>query len=128
MKLLTALSYKLPPLLLALALVHSLPATNREGTIRGAVATPGPGDAPIYLPGIQVLLRCEKTADKQRIATTDENGRFSLAVLPPDKCSVTANGEGFRVETKSVTVTEESPVELSFQLQLLTIAERRDRT
>ena len=128
MKLLTALCYKLLPLLLALALVHSLPAASREGTIRGAVATVGPDDARVYLPGAQVLLRCEKSVDKLNTTVTDENGRFSLPDLPTDKCSVTASAEGFRSQTKVVTVTENSSIELSFQLKLLTIAERRDRT
>lgn len=128
MRLLRALSYELVSLLLALTLVHGVPAANGGRAIRGAVATLGPDDAPVYLPGAQVLLQCEKAADKQKTVVTDENGRFSLSVLPPDKCSIAASAEGFRTETKVVTVREDSAVELSFQLQLLTIAERRNRT
>jgi carboxypeptidase family protein len=127
MKLLSALSHKLLPLLLTLTLVHSLPAGSGKGTIRGAIATAGLDDLPVYLPGAQVSLRCEKSADKLNTTVTDENGRFSLPDLPTDKCSVTASAEGFRSQTKVVTVPENSVVDLSFLLQLLTIAERRNR-
>jgi hypothetical protein len=125
MKLLPALCHKLLPLLLALALLQGVPAADGRSTIRGVVATPGPDDVPVYLPGVQVLLRCEKAADKQKTTVTDENGRFSLPDLPPDKCSVTASAQGFRSETKIVAATDNSAVELSFQLELLTVTERR---
>jgi hypothetical protein len=128
MKLLSTFSHKLLPLLLTLTLVYSLSAASGKGTIRGAVVTAGLDDLPVYLPGAQVLLHCEKSVDKLNTTVTDENGRFSLPDLPTDKCSVTASAEGFRSQTKVVTVTENSAVELSFQLQLLTIAERGKRT
>jgi len=128
MKLLSTLSHKLLPLLLTLTLVYSLSAASGKGTIRGAVVTAGLDDLPVYLPGAQVLLHCEKSVDKLNTTVTDENGRFSLPDLPTDKCSVTASAEGFRSQTKVVTVTENSAVELSFQLQPLTIAERGKRT
>ncbi len=128
MKLLPALSHKLLPLLLALALVQGVPAADGRSSIRGAVTTLGPDGVPIYLPGVQVVLRCEKTADKLKTTVTDENGRFSLRRLTPDKCSVTASAQGFRSETKIVAATENSTVELSFQLKLQTVRERRDRS
>ncbi len=127
MKLLSTLSHKLLPLLLTLTLMHSLPPASGEGTIRGAVVTAGLDDLPVYLPGAQINLHCEKATDKLKTTVTDEKGRFSLPDLPTDKCSVTASAEGFHSQTKVVSVTEGSALELSFQLQLLTITERRDR-
>jgi carboxypeptidase family protein len=127
MKLLSTLSHKLLPLLLTLTLVHNLPAASGKGTIRGAVVTAGLDDQPVYLPGAQINLHCEKATDELKTTVTDENGRFSLPDLPTDKCSVTASAEGFHSQTKVVSVTEGSALELSFQLQLLTITERRNR-
>lgn len=100
---------------------------GREKHHPWAVTTLGPGDVAVYLPGVRVLLRCEKAADKLETTVTDENGRFSLPSLERDKCSATANAEGFRGETKIVAATENSAVELSFRLEFLTVAERRDR-
>lgn len=82
---------------------------------------------PVYLPGVPVLLRCEKAADKRKTTVTDENGRFSLPGLASAECSVTASAQGFRSETKIVAPTENSVVELSFQLELLTVTERKDK-
>ncbi len=127
MKLLPALSYKLLLLLLALALLQGVPAADGRSTIRGAVTTLGPDDMPVYWPGVQILLRCEKAADKLETTVTDENGRFSFLSLATDKCSVTASAQGFRSETKIVAATENSAVGLSFQLKLLTVTERRER-
>ncbi len=127
MKLLPTLSHRLLPLLLALALLQGVPAADGRSTIRGAVTTPGPDGVPVYLPGVQVLLRCKKAADKLETTVTNEDGRFSLRRLTPDKCSVTASAQGFHSETKIVAATENSAVELSFQLKLQTVTERRDR-
>lgn len=127
MKLLPALSHMLLPLLLAQALLHGVAAADGRSTIRGAVTTLGPDGVPVYLPGAQIILRCEKADHKTATTLTDENGRFSLRGLTRDKCSVTASAEGFRGETKIVAATENSTVELSFQLTLQTIRERRDR-
>ncbi len=126
-KLLRALSYKLLRLLLALAFLQGVPAADGRTTIRGAVTTLGPDGVPVYLPGAQILLRCEKAADKVETTMTDQDGRFSLPGLEPDKCSVTASAEGFRSETKIVAATENSAVELSFQLKLQPVKERSDR-
>ena len=115
------------PLLLALALVQGTTAADGRTALRGAVTTLGPDGVPIYLPGVQVLLRCEKTADKLETTVTDENGRFFFPGLERKQCSVTASAEGFHSETKIVAATEKSAVELSFQLRLLTVTERRDR-
>ncbi len=127
MKLLRALSYKLDSLLLALTLVHGVPAANGGSTVHGAVTTLGPDDLPVYLTGAQVLLRCEKSIHKLNTTVTDEYGRFSILKLQTDECSATASAEGFRSETKIAAATEGSEAELSFQLELLTVAERRDR-
>ncbi len=128
MKFLPTLSHKLLPMVcLAMALLQGRPPADGGNTIRGEVTTLGPNDLPVYLPGAQINLHCEKATDKLKTTLTDENGRYSLPDLPTDKCSVTASAEGFHSQTKVVSVTEGSAIELSFQLQLLTIIERRDR-
>jgi len=105
-------------------MVPTVAVAQGTGAIRGAVTTVGPDGVPVYLPGVQIGLRCEKGADNTRTTVTDETGRFSLPGLAPDKCSVTATAEGFRSETKPVVVTEKSRVELSFQLSLTTVEEK----
>jgi hypothetical protein len=127
MKFLPVLSYKLLPILFALAFVQGGPASDAKSAIRGAVMTRGPDNEPIFLPGVRILLRCEKAADNEQATLTDEDGRFALSDLTPGKCSVTASAEGFRSETKIAAPTEGSVVELSFRLELLTVGERRDK-
>lgn len=89
--------------------------------------TRGTDNEAIFLPGVRILLSCEKAAGHQLATWTDEDGRFALSNLTPDKCSVTASAEGYRSNTKIAAATAGSEVELSFQLELLTFAERRDR-
>ncbi len=124
MRFFQALAYKRAALLLTLLALPGVAVAQGTGAIRGAVTTLGPDGVPVYLPGVQIALRCEKVADNVRTTVTDETGRFSLPGLAPDKCSVTATGEGFRSETKPVVVIEKSPVELSFQLSLTTVEEK----
>jgi hypothetical protein len=124
MRFFQALAYKPGALLLTLLTVPGLAVAQGTGAIRGAVTTLGPDGVPVYLPGVQIALRCEKAADNARTTMTDETGRFSLPGLAPDKCSVTATAEGFRSETKSVMVTEKSPIEVPFQLSLTTVEEK----
>ncbi len=127
MKFIPIPSYKLLPILFALAFVQSGPASDARSTIHGAVMTRGPDNEPIFLPGVRILLKCEKAANNQQAVVTDEDGRFALSDLTPGKCSVTASAEGFRSETRIAAAKEGSEAELSFQLELLTVAERRDR-
>lgn len=115
--------------LFALALL--IPLVNPGGTmaqgsgrIQGTVAVLGPDNAPLYLPGADVVLHCDKAAGNERTVTTDETGRFSLSGLAPDRCSITASGAGFQNQTKTVDVTEASTLELSFQLGLQTVEEK----
>ncbi len=124
MRFFQAFAYMRAGLLLTLAIMPGVAAAQGTGAIRGAATTPGPDGLPVYLPGVQIVLRCEKGADNARTTVTDETGRFSLPGLAPDKCSVTATAEGFRSETKPVVVTEKSPVELAFQLSLATVEEK----
>ena len=125
MRILRALPYKLVQLLLAMMILSGVAAAEAKSVIRGTVTTLGPGDTPVYLPGVEVVLRCEKVAGNKRTTFTDETGQFSLLDLAPDKCSVTASLEGFRSETKTVIVSEKATADLSFQLELKTVAERR---
>ncbi len=127
MKFLPVLSYKLLLILFALAFVQGGPSSEARSAIRGAVMTRGPDNEPVFLPGVRILLRCEKAAGNQQATVTDEEGRFALSDLPPDKCSVTASAEGFRSETKIAAPTEGSVVELSFRLELLTVGERGEK-
>ncbi len=124
MRFFQALTCKRVGLLLTLLMAPRVAVAQGTGAIRGAVTTLGPDGVPVYLPGVQIGLRCEKGPDKTRTTVTDETGRFSLPGLAPDKCSVIATAEGFRSETKPIVVNEKSPVELSFQLSLTTVEEK----
>jgi Carboxypeptidase regulatory-like domain len=127
MKLLSTLSHKLLPVVLPPSPLQRVPVGDAISTVRGEVTALGPNDLAVYLPGAQIILRGEMASDKLKTTVTDENGRFSLADPPTDKCSGKASAEGFRAQTKVVRVPESSALELSFRLQLLTISERRDR-
>lgn len=111
-------------LLSALVIISGIASGQERTAIRGAVNTVGPDGGPIDLPGVEILLRCEKASDTPRTTVTDEAGRFSLSGVAPGKCSVTAGGQGFRSETRTIVVTEHSTIELSIRLSLTT-AERK---
>jgi hypothetical protein len=114
--------------MLALAFLLGPASSNGQSAVGDAVATLGPDNERVRLPGAQVAVRCEHHVEKRWAVVTDENGRFSVPGLPIDKCSATASAQGFRSETKVVRTADNSAVELSFQLQLLTVPERRQHT
>ncbi len=122
-----ATPYKLGRLLLLLVAMPVVAAAQGAASIHGAVTTLGPDGVPVEVPGVQIILRCQKASDNRKTAPTDESGRFWLWGVAPGKCAVTAAARGFRNETKSVEVTENSVVELSFQLSLVPVAERNTR-
>ncbi|MBI3669667.1 MAG: carboxypeptidase regulatory-like domain-containing protein [Acidobacteria bacterium] len=118
------IAYELARLLLILAVLPGMVAAHGAGTIRGVVTTPGPDGEPVRLPGVEILLRCQRAVDNINATVTDESGHFWLSGLEPDKCAITAAVPSFRTETKTVEVTENSVVEVSFQVSLATVAER----
>ncbi len=115
---------RLVKVLLVLTLLPALAAAQGTGAVRGEVTTLGPDGVPVYLPGVQIVLRCGTETQSGRTTTTDETGRFSLLGLAVGKCGVTASAPGFRSETKTVEIIEKAPVELSFQLGLTTVEEK----
>jgi hypothetical protein len=125
MRKLRAISYKLIQILWAVTLLPGSVAAAGRSVIRGSVTIPGPDGSPVYAAGVQVVLRCPNAAETARTTFTDQSGRFSFVGLAPDKCRATATMEGFRSETKKVVVPGKSTVDLSFQLEFETVAERR---
>jgi hypothetical protein len=117
-------SHKLVQLILTLAIIPGGAAGQSGSAIRGAVSVLGPGDMPVSVPGVQIVLRCEKLGEKAKTTVTDETGHFSFPGLAPDRCSVTVSAQGFRGETKTVVVTENSAADLFFRLELKTVAEK----
>ncbi len=115
---------KLARLLWILAVTTTAGLAQGTGAIRGAVTTAAPDGVSVYLPNMQISLRCERIPANARDSVTDETGRFSLLGLAPDQCSVTASGEGFRPETMSAEIKENASLELSFQLGLMTVEEK----
>ncbi len=110
-------------LLLTLAVSGSAGAQGK-GVIRGGVTTAGPDGVAVYLPGARVVLRCEKMAENSRTTVTDETGRFAIFGLAADKCTAAASADGFHTETKTVQVSEKTPLEISFELRLATVEEK----
>lgn len=125
MRKLRAVSYRLIQILWTVMLLSGSVAAAGRSAIRGSVTIPGPDGSPVYAPGVQVVLRCPNAAETARTTFTDQSGHFSFVDLAPGKCRVTATMEGFCSETKTVGVPEKSTVDLSFQLEFKTVAERR---
>ncbi len=109
--------------LAVLILLTRFAMTAPLGTIHGAVTVEGPDGIPIYLPGIDIVLSCGRPA--RPISTrADEAGRFYLRDVMPQKCTITVSGKGLRSETKAVQVVENSEIEISFQLRIMTAGEQ----
>ncbi len=111
-------------LLLFLALGAMPVAAQGTASIRGAVTTLAADGAPVYIPGAQIVLRCEKAEENKRTTSTDETGRFSLPGLSVDNCSVTAAAPGFQGQTKTVELKKGAVLELDFQLNVATVEEK----
>jgi hypothetical protein len=109
--------------LAVLILLTSFAMAAPLGTIHGAVTVEGPDGIPVHLPGIDIVLSCGRPA--RPVSTrTDETGQFYLRDLVPQRCNVTASGEGFHSTTKAVQVVGNSDIEIFFQLRLMTVEEQ----
>jgi hypothetical protein len=109
----------LPPLALCAALwtalmgVPAAQAQNTGGTIKGQV-TDATNSA---IPGADVAINSGKTVAKT--ASTDENGSFTAAGLPPGNYTVTITKFGFaNFATKSIAVGAGKTQSLDIHLEL----------
>ncbi len=109
---------------LTLLVSSAYAAPRGTGGVHGVVTTVVLDDVPVYLPGVEIVLRCAEPATNRRRTLADETGRFSLQDLPPQRCLITASVKGFHSETKPVEILSNSVTEILFQLKLMTAEER----
>jgi outer membrane cobalamin receptor len=93
-------------------LTATLPAASQDapaqiiGTVRDALGTP--------LEGVTVALARDAV---NRTATTDQDGRYRIDGIPPNRYQVSARGERLGELTRDVVVTAGAIVEVDFELK-----------
>ncbi len=103
-------------LLLALMFSAGLAWANVFGRVQGVVHDPQHRP----LPGVQVTLR-GATSDFSLKATTDGSGLFQFAAVPLGDYRITANMQGFAVETETFTLESNTSPVLHFELALASV-------
>ena len=102
------------PALLGLVLTTPLLASDRTGTITGTVTDPSGAVVRKVL-----VTAVNRATNALRNAETNDDGDFTIALLPPGRYQVTAESTGFRKSIFSdVTVDVDQTVRLDFALQV----------
>lgn len=102
------------PALLGLVLTTPLLASDRTGTITGTVADPSGAVVRKVL-----VTAVNRATNALRNAETNDDGDFTIALLPPGRYQVTAESTGFRKSIFSdVTVDVDQTVRVDFALQV----------
>jgi hypothetical protein len=91
---------------LTATIVAAEPTTTGAGShgdVAGTVTLTDARGERFDAPGVELVLACATTPDEPRIAASDEHGVFQFAHLRPDRCSLSADLQGFgRVTTNLV--------------------------
>jgi hypothetical protein len=104
---------------LAAMVVAPQPTTSGAGSHGAVVGTATLTDARGELfdaPGVELTLTCGRTPDQMRVATSDEHGAFRFADLPDDRCSISADLQGFAKVTAAVTVHLDETLNVTIHL------------
>jgi hypothetical protein len=106
--------------LLALLLVPCFAEAQLDtGSIAGAVTDETAG----ALPGVSITARNTATG-QMRTATTNVEGRYQVAGIPPGQYSVTAELSGFgNLVRQGITVNVGSTVDVNLQMKISSVAE-----
>ncbi|MDE3062603.1 MAG: carboxypeptidase regulatory-like domain-containing protein, partial [Acidobacteriota bacterium] len=99
----------LTALLLCFVLIHTARAQDQAGSISGTLTD----SAGAVLRGAQVSI-----PERNRIVSTDEQGRFYFSGLQPGSYTLSVSYIGFEKLTESVTVTSGMSTAVSLQLQV----------
>lgn len=118
-----SLAHKQAILLLAFLIVPAFAAVQGTASVRGTVTTLGPDQTSVYIPGASLALNCRNAAGPPKTVQTDETGSFSFTGLSAGQCSLTVSAQGFQTQTKSVRISSNSVVEISFQLSLAAVSQ-----
>jgi hypothetical protein len=73
-------------------------------------------------PGVQLTLTCETMADAPQVATSDEDGAFRFADVPPDRCSIAADLSGFGGATEGAVVRAGETLPVTMHLDVAATA------
>ena len=106
---------------LAATVVASEPTASgagSHGVIAGTITLTDARGETQAAPGVQLTLTCAATHDAALAATSDDHGTFRFADVPPERCVVTADLQGFAPATKAVVVRTAEELSLKIHLDL----------
>lgn len=110
--------------ILSAAVVAAVPvATDAgpRGTIAGTVTLTDARGERFGAPGVQLVLRCTGMPDESQSAASDEHGAFRFADVRPDRCSLSADLQGFANATTAVVVCAGEETQVDIHLELASI-------
>ncbi len=88
-------------------------AQFQSGSVVGQVKDPS--QAPV--PGAIVSIR-SRTTNVARQATTNSDGEFNFAAMPPDTYNITVSHAGFREQNREVQLSVDQRLEIDFTIQV----------
>ena len=110
--------------LVGLALVGSPSSASAQTpapSVAGSVSAVGPDGQPFVVPGVVLTLRC--AGSDARTDVSDDKGDFQFADVPTGSCSIIAELQGFKSETKTISVRSGETAGVQLQLGLDTLHE-----
>jgi hypothetical protein len=87
-----------------------------HGTVAGTVTLTDASGQAFDAPGVRLTLTCAATPDATRVATSDDHGTFRFRDVPPDRCSIDAELQGFASTTALTAVSAGETVHVAMHL------------
>ena len=107
--------------ILSAAVVAAVPTPAGAGTratVAGTVTLTDARGEQFDAPGVELTLSCAQAPDDRETTASDEHGVFRFADVPPGKCSLTADLQGFANTTTSVSVRPGAQAQVKIHLEL----------
>src|SRR5438128_1345812 len=98
--------------------VNTMAQALNAGTVSGVVTDPNGA----VVPNASITIFNSITGYK-RSASTDADGSFRFADVPPNNYQLTASGTGFATATQTLTVRTSVPINLKIALTISTASE-----
>ena len=116
-------------LLLTLGAAGAARAQQPTSTVAGTVSIAGPDGQPLVVPGVTLTLTCvaddPPSNPAPRVEISNENGDFQFADVPAGStaCSVVADLQGFKSETRAVALKPGETTMVTLRLGFDTLRE-----
>jgi Carboxypeptidase regulatory-like domain len=95
--------------------------THGDGAIVGTVTLTDARDEAFDAPGVRLTLTCTTMPTATRVAISDDHGAFRFIDVPPDRCSITADLQGFAAATEFAVVRRAETARVAMHLDVAAV-------